>query len=514
MLGGYSFKNCIADRHVSTKVALGFSAVLAILAVSSAVGYVAFNGVASSVATYSSTVDRTDLFQDIDRGMVEVRALTREFLFSGDEATGAASSKAVTALRETIGRAKAAVHDVELQRLVDDLQAKVGLFSESLDKLRSNVHELGAVETGVLDTAGEQMTDGVTTTIAALIKANNDDLLPAAIEARRLSLIARLDVNKRIGRNSEAAGVTAKQDFADLKRALGQLATGAKDTDLGAVVSRTASIAGSYQGGFEKAVELLGQRASIATSLAATREAMIADAGKARDALTAQSSSVRQDMLAGIASNRSLVLFLGLAGLVVGSGLAWIIGRGIARPIVAMCGAMRALAGGDKSVTIPGVGRKDEIGQMAGTVQVFKDSMIETERLREENERQKAQAEAERKSSMLRLADNFETGIKGVVNSVASQSTEMQSAAQAMTHTAEMATQQATAVAASVEQASANVQTVATAAEELSASVLEIGRQVDQSSKIASQAVSEADRTNTTVEGLNHSAQPSARSCS
>src|SRR5271156_520877 len=92
---------------------------------------------------------------------------------------------------------------------------------------------------------------------------------------------------------------------------------------------------------------------------------------------------------------------------------------------------------------------------------------------------------------MLRLADNFEAGIKGVVDSVASQATEMQSSAQAMTQTAEQATRQATVVAASVEEASANVQTVASSAEELSASVREIGQQVEHSSKISSQAVIE-----------------------
>ena len=187
--------------------------------------------------------------------------------------------------------------------------------------------------------------------------------------------------------------------------------------------------------------------------------------------------------------------------------LAWLIGRGISGPVVRMCAAMRALAGGDKTVEIPGVGRKDEVGQMADTVAVFKNNMIEADRLREETERLKVAAEADRKTGMLRLADNFEAGIKGVVNSVASQATEMQSSAEAMTHTAEQATSQATAVAASVEEASADVQTVASSAEELSASVREIGQQVEHSSKIAGQAVIEADKTNTTVEGLAKTAQ-------
>ncbi len=133
--------------------------------------------------------------------------------------------------------------------------------------------------------------------------------------------------------------------------------------------------------------------------------------------------------------------------------------------------------------------------------------MIEADRLNAETEQHKAAAEAERKQGMLRLGRTFEAGIKGVVNSVASQATEMQSSAQAMTHTAEQATHQATAVAASVEEASVNVQTVASSAEELSTSVLEIGRQVEQSSKIAGQAVVEANKTNATVEGLDKTAQ-------
>ncbi len=204
---------------------------------------------------------------------------------------------------------------------------------------------------------------------------------------------------------------------------------------------------------------------------------------------------------------RTMWISIGVATAITVALALWIGLTRISRPVVGMCTAMRALAGGDKTIEIPGVGRKDEIGQMAETVAVFKNGMIEADRLREETERQKADAEKERKTGMLRLADTFETGIKGVVNSVASQATEMQSSAQAMTHTAEQATHQATAVAASVEEASANVQTVASSAEELSASVREIGQQVEHSSKIASQAVIEADKTNMTVEGLAKTAQ-------
>ncbi len=235
--------------------------------------------------------------------------------------------------------------------------------------------------------------------------------------------------------------------------------------------------------------------------------ALVENATRAMQGNFAEQATTGRAALASTDDGSRLVMLFGLAGLALSMLLAWLIGRGIAGPVVRMCAAMRALAAGDKAVAIPGVGRRDEIGQMADTVQVFRDHMVETERLRDEHERNKAAAENERKQGMLRLADTFEAGIRGIVNSVAAQASQMQSSAQAMTQTAELGTQQATSVAAAVEQASASVQTVASSAEELSSSVREIGQQMDRSSKIAGQAVLEADQTNGTVEGLNKTAQ-------
>ncbi|MFZ0021797.1 MAG: HAMP domain-containing methyl-accepting chemotaxis protein, partial [Acetobacteraceae bacterium] len=264
----------------------------------------------------------------------------------------------------------------------------------------------------------------------------------------------------------------------------------------------------TYQAGFTRAANLdTDQIALVNGAMVQAGAALAEDVVKAKDSNLADQAATETAAQSVTGNGETLVMWLGLAGLAAGAVLAWLIGRGISRPVVGMCAAMRALAGGDKTVEIPCIGRKDEIGQMADTVAVFKNNMIEADRLRDETERNKAEAEKERKAGMLRLADNFEAGIKGVVNSVASQATEMQSSAQAMTQTAEQATHQATAVAASVEEASANVQTVASSAEELAASVREIGQQVEHSSKISSQAVIEADKTNATVEGLAKTAQ-------
>ncbi|EWY38179.1 methyl-accepting chemotaxis protein [Skermanella stibiiresistens SB22] len=190
------------------------------------------------------------------------------------------------------------------------------------------------------------------------------------------------------------------------------------------------------------------------------------------------------------------------AALALGLVLAWLISRGIAVPVKAMTATMRRLADGDTDAEIPAVGRRDEIGDMAGTVQVFRDSMIRTRRIEQDAKEAQARVAAERKRSMIDLADRFEASVQGIVETVAFAATEMRSSATAMSATAAQASQQATTVAAASEQASANVQTVASATEELSASISEIGRQVENSTRIAGRAVQEADETTRTILGL------------
>jgi methyl-accepting chemotaxis protein len=199
-------------------------------------------------------------------------------------------------------------------------------------------------------------------------------------------------------------------------------------------------------------------------------------------------------------------MLVALALLLVG-GMFFLIGRSIVNPINAMTAAMRKIAGGETSTAIPAQERRDEVGAMAQSVQVFKDSMIEATRLRGEQDVLKAQADAERKLLLRRMADDFESGVRTSLDTLAGAATEMQATSKSMSATAGEASHQATTVAVVAEQASANVQTVAAATEELSSSVSEIGRQVTESTQIAGQAVAEANRTNVTVQGLSAAAQ-------
>jgi methyl-accepting chemotaxis protein len=498
----------ISDRTIGTKVATGFAAVLLIFAISSAIAYVAFSRITTAVETYAGHVARSATYRDIDLLTTRYRGHVREYYYSDNEETAATAVKEGEELRKLIASGLAATANPERKQQLQDAAKQADAYAAGFERLHTMNLDQAKLQDDVLDAIGPQMTDGFTGVIASAGKSGNADLQVLAADGRRLSLLARLDVNKRLGRHDEDAAKSAEQEFADLKGILSQLDAATRDSELNAAIKHEADLIERYQTASRRAASLDSEQMKLMDgSLRPTGEALTVDANKARDGNLAEQAATQSETLTVTGTSQTLAMVLGLAGLAVGVFLAWLIGRGISRPVVGMCGAMRALAGGDKTVEIPGVGRKDEVGQMAETVQVFKNSMIEADRLREETEQHKAAAEAERRAGMMKLADTFEAGIKGVVNSVASQATEMQSSAQAMTHTAEQATHQATAVAASVEQASANVQTVASSAEELSTSVLEIGRQVEQSSKIAGQAVIDADKTNATVEGLNKTAQ-------
>ncbi len=171
----------------------------------------------------------------------------------------------------------------------------------------------------------------------------------------------------------------------------------------------------------------------------------------------------------------------------------------IARPIRALTVAMDKLAGGDFSVVLPGLGRKDEVGGVAAAVEKFK--VVSEQKAREEAEakiRQDQVAAAQRKAEMHKLANGFEAAVGEIVETVSSASTELEASASTLTSTAERAQELTIMVAAASEEASTNVQSVASATEELSSSITEISRQVQESARVASEAVDQA-RTTPTV---------------
>jgi methyl-accepting chemotaxis protein len=332
--------------------------------------------------------------------------------------------------------------------------------------------------------------DGVGLERTLLSEGYNTMTLPPAAQRKAVELRARADVTWAMVRELAArpgvpADVTA------------------------AVKAAHEETFGTYEKIRKTAFDALaaGQTPSV------TNEQVITASNVALDRLTdvpnnAMAAAERQAAQKYGAAGRDLILHgawlafalvLGLIGFAV-------VQRRVTAPIGSMTRVMRRLADGDATVEIPGTARRDEVGQMAQAVAVFKENALERQRLAAEHEELEARAIAERKVEMRSLADQFEASVGEIVGAVSSSSTELEAAAQSLTGTADTTQQLAGIVAAASEEASANVRSVSAATEEMTASIEEIGRHVQSSSTIAREAVAQAAKTDARITELSEAA--------
>ena len=200
-------------------------------------------------------------------------------------------------------------------------------------------------------------------------------------------------------------------------------------------------------------------------------------------------------------SSRTSVIVGSIAILIlIGAGLMSVFA--VSRPIGHIVESMKAIAKGALSTKIPGIVRGDEVGDMARATQVFKESLLETQRMRAEQAELENQAAARRKKDMEDFTVAFESAVGGIIERVSSSSTSLELAASALSNTASSTRQLSTGVASASEEASASVQSVAAATEEMAATAAEIGRQIEGSSKVARDAVDQANETDRSMARL------------
>ena len=201
----------------------------------------------------------------------------------------------------------------------------------------------------------------------------------------------------------------------------------------------------------------------------------------------------QQLMLGGVLL---VVAFLGVV-------VSFLIGRNISRPVVAMSKALRELAVGNFDVQLPGLERRDEVGQMAHAIQDFKiQAIAKAERETAEREAKNHELAAGRRAELHDLADSFEAAVGDIIENVGGASSELENSATILTKSSAVTQQLSTVVAAASEETSAKVQSVASATEEMASSVNEIGRQVLNSNRITNEAVDQAHKTDARITEL------------
>ncbi len=423
----------------------------------------------------------------IQTELLQARRSEKDFLLRRDD-TSVQKQQAATeaALRGLQSLAGMAADRPELEgairQVTTDLPQYANQFAAVVQRakavgLSENEGLLGALRSAVHDVEGKLKS----------VTARDAQISMLMMRRHEKDFMARLDPQYGAALKAELKNFTAAIDGAELPEGL------RRD-----VISKMAT----YQDTFASFMaDMLAQRAEIQklSSLYADIEPHLAALDQQFAASAAAASRTGQAIRA---TTTRLVAWSVVLVIVVMITVSWLIGRGIARPIVSLTSCMESLAHGDLGTQVPQEPRRDEIGTMMRVVQTFKDSAVEMERLRSEQAEVEKRTAEDKRNAMRQLAGDFEAGVGQVVQTVSSAAMDMESTAASMSATAEQTQRQITAVAAASEQASTNVQSVAAAIEELSSSVSEISRQVTTSSAIATQAVSDAEHTNALVSQL------------
>jgi methyl-accepting chemotaxis protein len=192
--------------------------------------------------------------------------------------------------------------------------------------------------------------------------------------------------------------------------------------------------------------------------------------------------------------------------MLISIAIAWMITRSVVKPLTGLKDRMASLSTGELASPVANTERSDEVGQMARTVAVFRDAMIETNRLREEQAAVEARQVQQRKADMNSLADQFEREVGEIITLVSTAASQLEGSAGTLSKTADTVQTVSQRAAGASSDASSSVHSVAAASEELASSVAEISRQVDASARIAGEAVDQAQKTDARISQLSQAA--------
>ena len=259
----------------------------------------------------------------------------------------------------------------------------------------------------------------------------------------------------------------------------------------------------TYAGSTQQVADIIGEDISMAGIFLNDCQARFDPSNQAlvqlAQAAEKAADGIQGDLMATIDRGLKVVLVCVVLTIVLGLLIGGFIGQAIATPVKKITEVMRALAEGNLKIMVPYQNRKDEIGNMAGAVLIFKQNAEQVEKLKHEQVEAEKRAAQEKKAAMEKLGNDFEESVGHIVSAVASSASQMQANASNLNELSEQTSCLSTTVASATEEASANVQTVASASEELTASIGEISRQVVESARITQNAVNEVKKTDETV---------------
>ncbi|WP_308911265.1 methyl-accepting chemotaxis protein [Pseudokordiimonas caeni] len=512
---------------ISRRIAAGFGAVIALFVIVTLVASMELFTGRYAFAEYRATARQAVQAARVQANLLSARIAAKDYLITAsDDAASRVQDRTAQTLhaqQELIAMMEGSPRVGFVTEAGNDIRA----YSEYFEQIAILEREKHHLVSEKLDRLGPDLQSGLLSIGEAAKGTNNMALMIAVNEALYPMMMMRLHANKYVLSENEHDYTQALEHASTAGDRLSGIHTSPSAAHHRDAVTALDGTRQEYAEAFRKLKETTDALNGVVTgkldvtgrAVADDLEAFKLDIKKEQDTLGPKTDAALQFGLI-------FTIIVSLVAIGLGLWAAVFIGRGIARPIVAITGDVDALAADNLDIHVSGRDRADEIGKMAAGLEIFREKLLdnrrmaEQERARAEEERlrkiaeeetraerareKEAQMEAERKRQAYidGLIRDFDSTAMALLSTLDQAGRELQDTASLMSSTAEETGTQASTVASAAQQTAAHVQAVATSAEELSASIHEISRQVNRSNELAQVAADEGRSADAGIKGL------------
>ncbi len=358
------------DRKISTKITIGFACVLAITAVISVNSYYAFEKADRGFQDVAYSSKNAARATDLEQSLVFLRGAAREFAQTGNPTVLDRARKSIVESRKILQELVASIRDAGRRQKIQDIAQQFEAFGASFEK----IVQLRLAQTALTAESLTPNADKARAGFQELYKvaAKDGDMDLATIAYQGVDLLGQLRMNsiRYNARRDKESGDNVEKYYVELTQLIVKLGPIVKDDSR--KLYNTIKLANdAYRDGYVKVSAAGTEQERVTAESNKIADVMDADVDALKERIAANSTSVEQGNRQLIADTEYLISTIGLGSLILGGFLAWFIGRAIAKPIIALVPELNKLADGDFNVTMPGLGRKDEVGQIANAAETL-----------------------------------------------------------------------------------------------------------------------------------------------
>lgn len=513
---------------IQKKIYLGFASMLILLLGLTVTSLFGLGGSQNYFTEYRGLAREANEAGRVQANLLMARLSAKDFLNTSSARSQKTVNERAIATAEIADQLLSLATSEQSQKVARELKSSIKTYQTTFDKVVELQWVRNDNVSNKMDKIGPDVERKLTQFMEQAKKTGNTQNIFITARALRDLMLGRLYAFKFL-KDSGASHITrVETEFSALKAELDALSASKITAEQKQVVAELSVSVSNYQAAFARVVSATNERNNLVqNTLDVIGPRVAIDIENLKLAAKAKQDIMGPEASDAISFYNSLAIIISIIALILGVFLSRKIGFNIANPIVQITAMMKKLSDGDKTVDIPHLDREDEVGDMANSLNVFKDNLIETERLSaeakqreqdemaaklqaEEDERLRQAEEAQRDEQrrleqhqqMLKLADEFEQSVMGIVVEVASAIQQIASSTQDLSAIAEETSVQSGAVKQAAEGAADNVTMMASATEELSASIAEIAQQAVQANNVSEDAVERTGKAGEDVVAL------------